>query len=193
MGGSITVNQATAGIDPALSADWTVLVDGVKYRNGYLDNVSYTVGDLVSYNNKIYKCIVAHVSDAEETFPANGSGTVYWAVYLEGEPDNALERVGDLLTFGITPDTSSLGAIPVHIGTADQILVVQSEAVLSYNTLGEVANVLHVSNEGIDSVDRGTTPDKPYASIKFACIQAEKLTGLKKIRKINFVGNYLNP
>lgn len=193
MGGSITVNQATAGIDPALSADWTVLIDGVKYRNGYLDNVSYTIGDLVSYNNKIYKCIVAHVSDAEETFPANGSGTVYWSVYLESEPDNALERVGDILTFGITPDTSTLGAIPVHIGTTDQILVVQSQAVLDYNTLGAVANVLYVSNGGIDLVDRGTTPDKPYASIKFACVQAEKLTGLKKINVQTGVYNEIGP
>lgn len=193
MGGSITVNQATAGIDPALSADWTVLVDGVKYRNGYIDNTSYTVGDLVSYNNKIYKCIVAHVSDAEETFPDNGSGTVYWAVYLEGEPDNALERVGDLLTFGITPDTSTLGAIPVHIGTADQVLVVQSGSLLNYNTLGAVANVLYVSNDGIDSVDRGTTPDKPYASIKFACIQAEKLTGQKTISVATGLYNEIGP
>lgn len=193
MGGLISVNQATAGIDPALSNDWIVINDGIQWRNGYLDNVSYSIGDLVSYNNKIYKCVVAHVSDAAETFPANGSGTVYWAVYLEGEPDNALERVGDLLSFGVTSDTSTQGAIPVHVGLTDQVLVIQDNDILSYATLGEVTNVFYVSTDGVDSLDRGMTPDKPYASIKFACRQAEKLSGLKTIHVSTGLYNEIGP
>ncbi len=177
MGGTITVQQATAGVDPGLSADWSLLTDGVRWRNGYQDNIFYSYGDLVSFNNKVYKCTTPHHSNVNENFPDNGNGFDYWAIYLEGEPDNAMERLGDLLSYGVKSDTSSLGAIPVHIGTANQVLVIQDNDTIGYDTLGEVVNYRFVEPDGIDDPYRGRTPDSAWASVRYACIQAEKLTG----------------
>ncbi len=176
-GGSINVFQATAGVDPGLSADWTVLTDSVRWRGGHVDNVYYSYGDIVSYKTKTYKCIVPHHSDINENYPENGNGFDVWAVYLEGEPDNALQREGDLLSFGLQDDTSSFGPIPVHIGETDQVLIVKDNDVVGYDTIGEVVNLRYVATDGVDQEDRGRTPDKPWASVRYALIQAEKLTG----------------
>ena len=181
MGGTITIPPTSEGLDPGLSASWTVLNDAVKWRGGYLDNVFYSYGDLVLYKNKTYKCIIPHHSSINESYPGNGNGFEVWSVYLEGEQDNAMERLGDLLSYGSQDDQSSIGSIPVHIGSTDQILVIQDNDTLGYETLGEVFNYRYVATDGVDDLDRGRTPDRPWASIRYALIQAEKLTGLTTI------------
>ena len=181
VGGIITVSQATAGINPGLSGNWTVINDGIRWRSGYQDNIYYSYGDLVAYKNKTYKCIVPHHSDQNENYPANGNGFDFWAVYLEGETDNAMESLGDLLSYGPQDDQSSFGAIPVKIGSTNQVLVIQDDDTLGYETLGEVVNYRYVATDGVDDLDRGRTPDRPWASIRYALIQAEKLTGLTTI------------
>lgn len=180
-GGIISVISTTNGLDPGLSADWTVLSDSTRWRDSYLDNVYYAYGDLVKFKNATYKCVVPHHSDINESYPTNGNGFNYWITYLEGEQDNALERLGDLLSFGQRDDQSSLGTIPVHIGSTDQILVVGNNDNLIYETLGEIVNYRYVAKDGLDELDRGRTPDKPWSSIRYALIQAEKLTGLTTI------------
>jgi hypothetical protein len=181
VGGTILVSQTAAGTAPGLAAGWTIITDGVRWRAGYQDNIYYFVGDLVSYKNKTYKCVIPHHSDVTENYPANGNGFDYWEVYLEGETDNAMESLGDLLSYGPQDDQSSFGAIPIKIGEANQVLVIGEDDTLGYETLGEVRNYRYVSTDGVDAPDRGRTPDKPWASIRYACIQAELLTGLTTI------------
>ena len=181
MGGVINVVNSTNGLDPGLSADWTVLNDSSRWRDSYLDNVFYSYGDIVKFKNATYKCIVPHHSDINESYPTNGNGFDYWTTYLEGEQDNAMEQLGDLLSYGQQDDVSSLGAIPVRIGSADQVLVIQDNDILAYETLGEVVNLRYVAKDGLDELDRGRTPDKPWASIRYALIQAQKITGLVTI------------
>ncbi len=180
-GGTINVVQSSNGVDPGLSASWTAITDGIQWRGGYVDNVYYSYGDLISFKNKTYKCIVPHHSDETDNYPDNGNGFNYWSVYLEGDLGNALEREGDLLSYGIKDDASTLGSIPVHIGDTDQVLVIGDNDTLGYETLGEVRNVRYVATDGVNEEDRGRTPDKPWSSVRYALIQAEKLTGATTI------------
>jgi hypothetical protein len=181
MGGLINVSQSENGVDPGLDNSWTLLVDGIFFRNGYRDNVYYSIGDLVNFDNSVYRCLISHQADITENYPSNGNGFDFWEIYLENDIDNTLERTGDLLTFGTKFDTSTLGTVPVHIGFTNQVLNVKSNNSLGYDTIGEITNFRYVDVNGVDDITYGRTPDRPYRTIRYATQQVEQLSGFTTV------------
>jgi hypothetical protein len=183
MGSTISIDPETVGIDPSISASWTRIVSGEKWAGGWQNNTRYAVGDLVTYYNVTYKCTVSHVSDSAESYPGNGNGPAYdfWQTYLVGDTSNALAKKGDLLSYGVTVDESSLGAIPVSIGDAGQLLTIAGNDDFNYQTHGKVVNLFYVGPNGVDDVGYGTTQGTPFKTIRYACEIAEQFDGAKKI------------
>lgn len=177
MGNPITVNLSSLGLDPSVSADWELLLSGYRFRKGYQDRTDYAAGDIVGYNNSLYYCLVGHLSDAGETYPGNGNGFAYWEIFAENDQESALQGVGDLLTYGIKIDGSTLGPINIPVGDAGETLVIQEQSTFAYEKLGEKTNVLYVDLNGVDEIGRGTRPDNAFRTIRYACETAAKLVG----------------
>lgn len=182
MGNIISVDPISAGIDPAVNFNWKKLTLGEQWLGGWRNSQTYAIGDVVSYRNKNYTCIVSHLADEDENYPDNGNGYNYWQGSLEGDLQNALSNRGDLLGFGLLDDTSSLGPKPISIGQPNQLLTVTSSREQNYKYFNESQNFRYVAPNGVDSEDRGTRPDIPWKTIRYATEQSAKLVGFTTIK-----------
>lgn len=108
----------TTSTDPLILDGTSPITDGtvvweVQEEGGggqglvdYVPNTSYNVGDIVIYDNKIYKCITAHTSTSifddtkwEEISASDSAKQAYQSVdTLWSNPSNTKVKVGDTLT-----------------------------------------------------------------------------------------------
>jgi hypothetical protein len=85
-----------------------------------------------------------------------------------------LESIGDIKSYGVTDDGSTIGPNRVPIGTNATALKVAG-SVLEWNAFGQSPKVYYVSPLGTDSGINGgealfgQNEDKPFASIRYAC------------------------
>jgi hypothetical protein len=168
-GAQFVIQPLTTGIQPANNnSAWTVLTPGVRWVGGWITDRFYAVGDIVSYENISYRCNYSHFSNDLETYPNNGNGFNYWDVYLEGDNENALSKKGDLLNYNVEDDQSTIGPTPINIGELGQQLTIQNNDSIGYQEHGFVRNFLYVRPDGIDEIGYGTTPGKPFKTIRYA-------------------------
>ena len=172
-GGTLYVCIAdTSGDDPTdndgLDTDfWNVVVPGVSWRNFWESGVTYVVGELVSWQNVTYKCLVTHIANSV-TRP--DQGTTDWEVYVIHATENAGNTAGDLVVYKdgaptavqILPTGASVGA------TEDYLLKINGTQP-NWAKIFALPDVYYVAPTGTDSVEFGKTWDEPWKTIKYAC------------------------
>jgi len=141
------------------SDDWELYIPGEKWFGLWDDDITFVIGDLVTFRGATYKCIQKHLSDITNR-PDAGLG-VYWQQYTYGDPNNVLTDIGDLKYFG----ASSTANLP--IGTSGQSLVVENSVPVWKNFNASNA-VYFVSTEGIDDPNRGSTLNSAWRTIRYA-------------------------
>jgi len=57
-----TANHTSAGVFSTNSANWSIMVEGQRWRGEWTTTTAYEVNDIVKRLNIIYLCITAHVS-----------------------------------------------------------------------------------------------------------------------------------
>ena len=165
-----TVNAL--GIDPTNTAYWEVVTVGKKWRNRWLVSTTYELGDIATFDSFAYECVQRHTSSLLLR-PDYSSSISYWILYSQGDVNNRLRERGDLKTYAVTEDGSTIDSTRLAIGTAGQMLRATSGYV-AWDTFGEITKVYYVSTEGVDDPTYGATLEAPWRTIKYAC---DNITG----------------
>ena len=156
---------------------WQVLIDGDRFRGNWAETIlvnaapaanNYFLGDIVTYEGTLYRCIKRHVASQSGTRPdldIDYTQEDFWQTVIEGGNTNVLQYRGDIRTYSDT-DTTNL-----NIGNPGDTLKVLLDNDLTWEALEQSENVYYVSPDGIDQAGsgRGLSKSSPFKSIKFAC------------------------
>ncbi len=162
---------------------WSLVVPSVNWRGIWEDEVDYSIGDVVLYGNKTYKCIQSHTSsEITGDKPTSNTGYNFWISYFYHARRNSLTDQGDIRT--IAGGASTV----VNIGEQDQVLQAciylnETGSNSGYGTSVEIPdgevlpkwkkilvspNLFYVSESGVDAPGYGETWDRPWRTIKYA-------------------------
>ena len=157
---------------------WSRLNSGLRWRGEWLNSTSYLLGDIVKYNSSSYICILGHTSDDDDSTltpttnsPEKDNTGTYWNLITSGLEDSVLTTTGDLVYYAPT------GPTRLPIGEEGQVLAVEN-GVPVWKFWGKVEQVYYVAAHGVDAPypAYGTTIDRPWASVRYACEQIAKGT-----------------
>ena len=182
------VPGADSTLDYADDSNWQLIIPTQGWRGTWLVLTEYYFNDVVYYKGSTYLCNTGHVS-TDTNFPGdNGNGFVFWTLLAQGDPDAALDKLGDLVTYGfsraVVGDTSTLGPAPIPIPLDildqpefDKVLEVQDDqGNIGYSYWGITERVFYVRTNGVDDtsdVNRGKNYFKPWKTLRFALEQAD--------------------
>ena len=164
--GSVSNNQ-TINFVGVNYAYWQLLSPGQQWQNRWQYTTDYVAGDVVVWSNRTYQCIQNHTSTASGALSPNrpdyDTTNTYWIVLALHAKKNAMNTIGDLEAFDGQNNTA------IAIGKKDQIL--KSKNLLpAWSDINQVANVYYVcTNSGVDDAAHGTSWDKPWKTIRYAC------------------------
>jgi len=170
------LGSQVGGISPA--NDITITVTGVStgaistitstgYSVTWVSGATYVLGDTVYFGANTYICVSAHTSLTGNR-PDNDATGAYWNVLASGAESAVLTTQGDMFYYGST------GPTRLPIGTDGQVLRVNGN-VPAWQYYGQINNIVYVGPAGVDTVaaSQGTSIDKPWATIRYACYQVE--------------------
>jgi chitodextrinase len=169
---------------------WQLVLAAQNFRGSWRTDQDYNFYDAVYFRGTVYYASVPHNSSFTNFPGDNGEGIDYWTVLLIGDPNAALNILGDLLTFNLKRnvikdgstqvtigDESTIGTTPIAIGTKDQLLTVEDNVgSIGYAVWGTVERIFFVRTDGIDDTtdpDRGVNFLKPFKTLRFALEQAD--------------------
>jgi len=161
----------------ATTATWEKIVEGLNFRDVWATSTAYRPGDLVNYGSSSYRAKQNHTSGTSNR-PDNDSAGLYWDLIAEGDSNFVLTNAGDLLTRNATQN------VRLPVGLSGQVLKVNSAGTgVEWGYSNVNTNVYYVSTDGVDDTvtGRGTSPDKPWRTIKYACTQTAGVSGNKTI------------
>ena len=156
---TITVGTVSSGVIQ------TITSSGISVT--WAAAATYVAGDTVLWGVSTYICTLAHVS-ATGNRPDNDTVGTYWNLLASGTEQAVLTTQGDMFYYGAN------GPTRLPIGTDGQVLRVNNNAP-AWQYYGQINNLVFVSPAGSDITGngQGTTIDKPWQSIRYACQQVE--------------------
>jgi len=170
--------------EPPNATYWTLLNTGLRWRNDWTDDAQYLLGDIVKYGDNAYICVQGHISEgddysslssgAEDSRPDLDTSGTYWNIFVVGNETSVLTTKGDLVYY------DAGGPTRLPIGIEGQVLKVSNDKIPEWAFLGQSDDVYYVAEHGVDGTwpTYGSTIDKPFRGIRYACEQIEK--GVKK-------------
>ena len=169
----------SVGVEPPNAQYWNAIVVTERFRGPWTsyDSVTapynYVVGDVVSFNSSAWLCVQRHTA-AINNRPDDDPQGNFWQPFILGQATNVLESIGDIKSYGVTDDGSTIGPNRVPIGANATALKVAG-SVVEWDSFRQSPKVYYVSPLGTDSGINigealfGQDEDKPFASIKYAC------------------------
>jgi hypothetical protein len=154
--------------------DWELIIPGEKYQKEWILGNDYAIGDVVVFDGITYRCIQQNIAILNRR-PDNDYDEIFWTTLIIGDAGNRLRYKGDIKTFGLTEDGSTIGTKRVGIGSKGQVLQVNADNEPSWSTLNEGLKVYYVGTDGEDVATAGNTLETPFRTVKYACdyIQAD--------------------
>jgi len=156
---------------PPNASYWSKLNEGIDWEGDWVSSHVYVLGDAVKYGPNSYICVQAHTSSTGADRPDNDTIGAYWNLLTAGNEESVLTTTGDLVYY------SGGGPTRLPIGDEGQVLVVDS-GLPTWKYFGKVKNVWYVAPHGVDepAPTYGSTVDRPWASVRYACEQIENGT-----------------
>ena len=145
--------------------DWELMIPGSKWQGQWDSFRTYVTGDLVLWRSGAYRCIAKHTSILGNR--PNDEGGIYWEKYTYSDERNVLTYTGDIKTYGLTEDGSTIGATNLTIGSQGQTLQVKTGAP-SWESFNSSEKVYYVATDGVDSPTTGTTQNSPWRTVRYA-------------------------
>jgi len=173
--GQVYVAISDNAVDPNNNpSDWELVIPGEKYQKEWVIGNDYAIGDVIVLDGITYRCIAQHNSLLNNR-PDNDYDENYWTTLIVGDSGNRLRYKGDLKSFGLTEDGSTIGTKRIGIGSPGQVLQVKAGDELGWESLGDALKVYYVGTDGTDGLTEGTTLERPFRTVKYACdfIQAD--------------------
>jgi hypothetical protein len=167
------------GVEPPNVQFWTAIIVTERFRgtwtayNSVTAPYNYVVGDVVSFNSSAWLCVQRHQA-AENNRPDDDLQGNFWQPFILGQATNVLESLGDIKSYGVTDDGSTIGPNRVPIGANATALKVSNGA-LDWSSFRQSPKVYYVSPLGTDSgigvneILFGQDENQPFASIRYAC------------------------
>ena len=149
---------------------WKVINQGNKWRGSWASGTAYKLGDLSAYGPTTYECILAHTGSAllrPDVDIGGGSSGTYWRIYVQGTTTNVMTSPGDMIYYNSGAKTR------LAAGTDGQVLKTSSTSP-AWGLWGARTKVYYVAPTGTDEAGYGSTLDKPFKTIKYAC---DNITG----------------
>lgn len=165
-------------VEPPNVAYWKVVNQGSKWRGPWVELTTdlvptatqYKLGDIVGFGPSTFQCLLAHgATNASKPTTDIGGGTsgTYWTILVEGTTTNVMTSPAD----GIYYNAGAKTRLPA--GSDGQVLKVSGNVPV-WGLWGVRTKVYYVSTSGTDAVGYGTTQDKPFRTIRYAC---DNITG----------------
>jgi hypothetical protein len=156
---------------PPNGAFWSLLNQGIDWEGNWTSGNSYSLGDAVKYGPNSYICVLGHTSTSGSDRPDNDTIGAYWNLLTAGNEESVLTTTGDLVYY------SGSGPTRLPVGDEGQVLTV-SEGLPVWKFFGKIKNVFYVAPTGVNEPAPvyGSTIDKPWSSVRYACEQIEKGT-----------------
>lgn len=155
---------------------WELVVPGEQWQGDWVEGVEYVIGDLVNWTPNTYRCTIKHTSTTDN-LPDNGNGFAYWTIHVGGNPGNRLTTIGDIKTFGVMADGSSIGTRRLPIGVDGEVLKVVTEDAV-WSPLWQTEKAYYVATTGTDDSLHGLTINSPWKTLRHAC---DNITGTATI------------
>ena len=111
------------------------------------------------------------VYQIDNTFnwPSGSIGGDFWEVLVQGSPENVLNALGDIKTYGqIDYLAPAQGDKVLPIGNRGTVLQSLPTGELGWDNYGVIEKTYYVSEKGEDTVFNGTN-SAPFRTIKYAC------------------------
>lgn len=138
---------------------WTLVISGNEWQDIWISGSTYVLGDLVLYNTSTYRCILKHTAASNNNPIADTAGT-YWNPIVAGATNEPMTTPGDTISY-------QNSNIAVHVGTLADTY--KANTVPYWEQFGVISNVFYVAPTGTDSITFGTSLEKPFKTIKYAC------------------------
>ena len=151
--------------------DWELIIPGSKWQGQWDPFRTYVIGDLVLWRSGTYRCIGKHYSSTGNR--PNDDGGAYWEKYTYSDERNVLTFRGDIKTYGVTEDGSTIGATNLAIGDQGQALR-STGTVADWTNFNSSEKVYFVAMDGVDSRSTGTSQNSPWRTLRYAL---ENITG----------------
>ena len=166
LGGLSPANDLTITITGTSSGAITTFTS-IGISSSWSTGITYVAGDTVLWGVSSYTCVLTHVS-ATGNRPDNDTVGTYWNLLASGAESSVLTTQGDMFYYGAN------GPTRLPIGTDGQVLRVNNTSP-AWQYYGQINNIVYVSPAGTDTLanGQGTTIDKPWATIRYACYQIE--------------------
>jgi len=162
---------------------WQLLVTGKRWRGPWYEvdpstqlNRFYYPGDVVTVAGTTFACVEYHEADISAAKPtldleSEAVGPL-WVKLAQGGVGNVLEHVGDIKTIGDDSVTFAL-----NIGTSGESLQI-TNSIPDWKAQDVITNVFYVSTQGVNALNRGTTLQTAFRTVKYACdfVNADKLS-----------------
>ena len=153
----VCIADTGAGQSPYThSAKWTLVVQGLNYRQTYSNILTYFRGDVVSYTASSFIAIADNIYNVTP-----GTDASKWSLLAQGDSQAVLEQRGDI----VVRNASAAARLP--IGVAGSQLVSSGLDPVWKNPTNR--QVLYVSNDGSDS--NPGTELLPFKTIKYGLTQ----------------------
>jgi len=156
---------------PPNASFWSKLNEGIDWEGDWTSGRAYVLGEAVKYGPNSYICIQAHSSTTGSDRPDNDTIGAYWNLLTAGNEESVLTTTGDLVYY------SGGGPTRLPVGDEGQVLTVNA-GLPTWQYFGKVKNVWYVAPHGTDepAPTYGSTLDRPFASVRYACEQIENGT-----------------
>ena len=145
--------------------DWELVISGSKWQGQWQANRTYVIGDLILWRSGSYRCVGKHTSSLGNR--PNDEAGIYWEKYTYSDERNVLTYTGDIKTYGLTEDGSSIGATNLSIGAQGQVLQAVNGSA-SWQSFNSSASVYFVAINGVDSPTTGTSQNSPWRTLRYA-------------------------
>lgn len=153
------------------SDDWELVIPGSKWQGQWETFRTYVIGDLVLYKSGTYRCVGKHLSILGNR--PNDEAGLYWEKYTYSDEDNVLTYTGDIKTYGVKEDGSSIGATNLSIGNFGETLQSTGTEV-EWSSFNSSEKAYYVSVNGVDGRFNGTSQNSPWRTLRYAL---ENITG----------------
>ena len=182
-------------------AYWQLINIGKYWTGFWQDETRYLPGQTVIFSNGTYVCIQVHDSGLISRPDLDVTRT-FWVAEAYSDRNNAGQFQGDIVTrsavaniaLPITGEGQAQGEAGENAGQ-DTTPIDQTDFHLGvesnrpkWKDIQKVADVYYVSPEGTDAAGYGSSQDKPFRSIKYACEHVARGTNFQIANQI-FVAN----
>ena len=159
--------------EPPNTSYWKVVNQGSKWRGPWVELTTdliptatqYKLGDIVGYGPSTYQCLLAHgatVGNRPDADIGGGTSGTYWTIYVQGTTTNVMTSPADMVYYNAGAKTR------LPAGSDGQVLKVFG-SIPAWGLWGVRTKVYYVSPLGTDAAGFGTSLDKPFRTVRYAC------------------------